>query len=55
MNEEKEDSNNDADDDTWYNDTTTFTAKSNTVRGRKRKCKNSYRNTNKKYKRTSSK
>ncbi|XP_024224893.1 Bloom syndrome protein homolog isoform X1 [Bombus impatiens] len=54
MNEEKEDSNNDADDDTWYNDTTTFTAKSNTVRGIKRKGKNSYRNTNKKYKRTAS-
>lgn len=53
LSEEKEESNDDDNDDTWYNDTPTFSGKINSFRGKKRKGKTTYRNTNKKFKRTS--
>ncbi|KAG9436912.1 Bloom syndrome protein isoform X1 [Apis mellifera carnica] len=53
LSEEKEESSDDDNDDTWYNDTPTFSGKINSFHGKKRKGKTTYRNTNKKFKRTS--
>ncbi|XP_053978074.1 recQ-like DNA helicase Blm [Hylaeus volcanicus] len=53
LNEETPESEND-DDDTWVNNTSTYSGKSNRGGGRKRKSRGNYRNTAKRFKRTTS-